>query len=222
MAVTLRSIIYPSLELAEAEKIAADLQVRYLTVDADVMTNQRFVNNPPDRCYWCKKDVFSQLVMLAKPHNLNYTIDGSIYDDINDYRPGSKAAAELGIRSPLKEAKLTKAEIRKLSKSLNLPTWDKPSLACLASRFPYGTKITKDALAVVDKAEEFLRDLGISNVRVRHHDKTARIEVPEPEIAKIVQKNFKDKIIKQFKELGYNYITIDLEGYRTGSLNEVL
>ncbi len=222
MAVTAKSIIYPSFEIEEAANIANDLGVNYLTINNDALSNPNFTSNPPDRCYWCKKDLFSQLVTLAKEHNLKYIIDGSNFDDINDFRPGSKAASELGVRSPLKEAKLNKAEIRDLSKSLNLPTWNKPSLACLASRFPYGMTITDNELSIVNNAEEFLRAQGIGNVRVRHHGRIARIEVPEEEIAKLAEKKLRNNIVSKFKEIGYSYVTIDMEGYRTGSMNEVL
>ncbi|MBU0478026.1 ATP-dependent sacrificial sulfur transferase LarE [bacterium] len=222
VAVTATSLTYPACEIKEAKTIAKRLRVKHLVIKTDEFLNQKFVENSADRCYWCKKELFSKLIALAKEYKLNYVLDGSNYDDTKDFRPGMKAAMELGVRSPLEEAGLTKDEIRSLSERLGLPTWSKPSFACLASRFPYGMKITKENLAKVDKAEAFLRKFGITQVRVRHHDQTARIEVCKNEISRLLKEEAMDKIITKFKELGYNYVTVDLEGYRTGSMNEIL
>ena len=159
---------------------------------------------------------------MADQRGFKHVADGSNFDDLNDYRPGMQAANELGVKSPLKEAKLTKADIRELSKRMNLPTWNKPSFACLASRFPYGSGITKEKLTTVDKAEQFLRGLGIRQLRVRHHGQIARIEVSKDDMAKFVKDKIREKIVKMFKELGYIYVTLDLGGYRMGSMNEPL
>jgi len=157
---------------------------------------------------------------IAREHNLNYVLEGSNYDDLTDYRPGMEAVHELGARSPLQEAHLTKNDIRSLSKQMNLPTWNKPSFACLASRIPYGKKITKKKLTMIEKAEEFLRNLGIEQLRVRHHGTIARIEVTPEDMPIFLQPDLREKIIDRFRKLGYTYITLDLQGYRTGSMNE--
>ncbi len=221
VAVTAASLTYPSNEMEEARKIAEGLSVKHLTIETDELSNPKFVSNPEDRCYWCKTELFSKLITLAKEHKLNYVLDGSNYDDTKDFRPGMKAAVELGVRSPLKEVGLSKEEIRNLSKKLGLSTWDKPSFACLASRFPFGLKITEENLTKVDKAERFLRDSGITQVRVRHHDKIARIEVLKEDIPKLLEEKLGDQVLSYFKKLGYSYVTVDLEGYRTGSMNPV-
>lgn len=217
IAVIARSIIYSSTEYDKAVSIAQDLNVRLLTIPIEVFSNPKFTENSNERCYWCKKDIFSRFISIAKEHDLNYVIDGSNCDDVSDFRPGMKAAQELGIRSPLMEAELNKSEIRKLSHSYNLPTWNKPSLACFASRFPYGTIITEQDVIRISKAEEFLHSLGIQQLRVRHHNDTARIEVTETDISVLIQENKRNKIVKRFKELGYTYITIDLPGRRCPS-----
>ncbi len=222
IAVTAISPIYPSFETNEAIEIAGNSGVKHITVVADVLAKKKIYSNPPDRCYWCKKEIFSHLVKLAGEYGIRYVIDGTNYDDRSDYRPGAKAVKELGIRSPLKEAGLTKLEIRQHSKKLGLQTWNKPSLACLASRIPYGSSITEGKLKMVDSAERFLRGLGFRNVRVRHHDDIARIEVPDDELDKLLESKVRSKINKHLKKLGYKYITADIEGYRTGSMNEVL
>jgi uncharacterized protein len=222
MAVTAASTVYPSEEIEQAKALAQNLKARHEIIETRELTNPQFVSNPKGRCYWCKKELFAELTSIAKENNLNYVVDGSNFDDLDDFRPGMEAARELGVRSPLQEARLTKAHIRSMSKRMGLPTWSKPSLACLASRIPYGTRITKDRLIRIDKAERFLKDLGFTHVRVRHHDTIARIEVPEVDIARLVSDKPRSQIVSYFKTLGYTYVTVDLEGYRTGSLNEVL
>ena len=220
LAVTASSFTYPACEIKEAKTIAKRLRVKHLVIKTDELFNQKFVENSANRCYWCKNDLFSKLIALAKKYKLNYVLDGSNYDDTKDFRPGMKAARELGIRSPLEEIGLGKDEIRCFSKKLGLSTWNKPSLACLASRFPYGMRITKENLFRVDKAETFLRKLGVTQIRVRHHGQIARIEVFKNEISGLLKEETMDKIVTKFKELGYTYVTVDLEGYRTGSMNE--
>jgi uncharacterized protein len=220
LAVTAASLTYPACEIEDAKITAKGLKVRHLVIKTDELSNKKFAENPVDRCYWCKRELFSKLIALAKEYKLKYVLDGSNYDDTKDFRPGMKAARELGVRSPLEEAEFGKDKIRSLSETLGLPTWNKPSLACLASRFPYGMKITKENLAKVDKAETFLRKFGVTQARVRHHDQIARIEIPKNEISKLLKEEAMDKIVTKFKKLGYTYVTVDLEGYRTGSMNE--
>ncbi len=222
LAVTARSPVYPSEEIEQARGLALNLKVRHEIIETHEMANPKFVNNPKERCYWCKEELFSTLTGIARKNDLKYVVDGTNFDDLDDFRPGMKAAGDLGIRSPLKEAMLTKEDIRSLSKRLGLPAWNKPSLACYGSRFPYGTKITEENVNKVDKGERYLRSLGITQVRVRHHDRIARIEVMEEDIPRLLEEKSRRRVISYFKELGYPYVTVDLEGYRTGSMNEVL
>ena len=222
LAVTASSAVYPSEEIERAKALAQKLRARHEIIETGELANPKFVSNPKDRCYWCKKELFAELTSIARENTLRYVVDGSNFDDLDDFRPGMKAARELGVRSPLQEAMLTKADIRSMSKRMGLPTWSKPSLACLASRLPYGTRITRDKLVRIDRAERFLKDLGFTHVRVRHHETIARIEVPEVDIARLLSDKSRTQIISYFKTLGYSYVTVDLEGYRTGSLNEVL
>jgi len=220
IAVTATSLTYPKHELVNAKKIAQNIQVKHRIVKTEEMKNKLFSKNTPNRCYYCKRELFIKIKKIATAHNINYVLDGSNADDAKDYRPGTKAIKELGVRSPLKEVGLTKKEIRDLSYKMNLETWDKPVLACLASRFPYGTKITKKRLRQIELAEKYLSNLGLHQIRVRHHDMIARIEVKKDDFNKILKQ--KEKIVNYFKKLGFAYITMDIEGYRTGSLNEVL
>jgi len=222
VAATAESLTFPSWEIDSAKKMAKELGIKHIIIKTEELKDPKFINNPPDRCYWCKKELFLKLSMLAKEHRLNYILDGSNYDDIRDFRPGMKAGEEFGVRSPLKEAGLTKGEIRRFSKRLGLPTWDKPSFACLASRFPYGMRITEENLAKVDMAEKFLIKVGITQVRVRHHNQIARIEIRKEDIPKLLEEKLRRQVLSRFKKLGYSYITVDLGGYRTGSMNEVL
>ncbi len=222
MAVTATSVIYPFFETDDAMRMAKELSVRHLIVPNDALSSPSFTENAPDRCYWCKKELFSGLTSLAKEHHLNYVMDGTNTDDVHDFRPGMRATKELQIRSPLQEAGLTKDEIRSLSRTLGLPTWDKPTYACYASRFPYGTRITEDTLFMVAQGENFLRNLGLNQLRVRHHDSIARIELMKSNIPDLLDDAIRQKTLSYFKELGYAYVALDLEGYRTGSMNEVL
>ena len=222
LAVTASSCVYPSEEIEQAKALAKTVKVRHKIIETQEMANPKFVNNPKDRCYWCKGELFTKLIGIAKDNNLRYVLDGANFDDLDDFRPGMKATEELGIRSPLKEAMLTKQDIRSLAKDMGLPVWSKPSLACFASRFPYGTRITEENLNMIDKAERFLRNSGITQVRVRHHDKIARIEVMEEDIPKFLEGALRKQVVSYFKKIGYSYVTVDMEGYRTGSMNEVL
>jgi len=220
LAVTAASSTYPQRELTEAKRIAKTIGIAHIVIKSEELNIKNFTENPPDRCYYCKKTLFKKLRQLAKDHHFSKVLDGSNADDMYDYRPGGKARKELGVLSPLKDAGLTKADIRVLSRALHLPTAEKPAAACLASRFPYGTKITKERLKQVESAEQFLRLLGVRQCRVRFHAEVARIEVPRDDFPVILASSH--RIIKQFKKLGFTYIALDLEGYRTGSLNEVL
>ena len=202
--------------------IALNMGIKQISIASDELSIPEFIDNPPDRCYYCKRSLFSKLIDIMKKEGLHYVADGSNLDDGKDFRPGSRASEELGIRSPLREAGLTKDDIRSLSKSLGLPTWDKPSMACLASRFPYWQKITPQALEMVSKAEEYLHSLGLKQLRVRHHDSLARIEVPLEDTRKICDEELSRKIVDRLKDIGYIYVTLDLQGYRSGSMNEPL
>jgi len=220
IAVTAASSTYPKTELEEAKRLARLIGVRHIIVNSEETEVENFKRNPPNRCYYCKKELFSRLKEIAKKEKINYVLDGTNYDDLTDFRPGMKALRELNIISPLKDAKLTKEDIRNLSKLMNLDTWDKPACACLASRFPYGIRITKERLDRVEKAENVIRNLGIRQLRVRYHNEIARIEVNKKDMQLLLEHS--DSIVKKFKELGFIYVTLDMEGYRTGSLNEVL
>lgn len=222
LAVIAGSKTYPEQERKAAIKLAKDMQVRYELIESKEMEDPDFISNSPQRCYYCKMDLFSRLKKIAERESIPYVLDGSNFEDKGDFRPGSKAARELGVRSPLQEAGFIKQEIRILSRELGLPTWEKPAMACLSSRFPYGTKIDIKGLEQIAQAEGTLRALGFTQLRVRHHGDTARIEVPEQEIKDLVEPGVRSKIVESFKAIGYTYITLDLKGYRTGSMNEIL
>lgn len=220
LAVTADSATYPKSELKAAKKLAENLKVRHLIIRTRELSNPRFVRNPANRCYFCKQELFRRLKAIARRHKLYSVCDGSNCDDLKDYRPGSLAKQELKIRSPLQEAGLTKKDIRYISRKLGLKTWDKPALACLASRLPYGDKITRDKLRRIAKGEDILRQAGFRQVRLRSHDGIARIEVLKKDIPRLMRCHL--QISRKIKKLGYNYVTLDLLGYRTGSMNELL
>lgn len=220
IAVTAKSETYPKSELKEAIRLAKKIGVKHVIIDSEETDIKGFKDNTIDRCYYCKKELFSKLKDIAKKNRIKYVLDASNYDDINDFRPGMEAAEELKIKSPLKESRLTKDDIRLLSKNIGLDTWNKPSFACLASRFPYGNKITKEKLRIIEKAESYLRKLGVNQLRVRHHNKIARIEVGKKDFSLFLKNS--DKINNQLKKFGFDYVTLDLKGYRTGSMNEVI
>jgi uncharacterized protein len=222
MAVTARSETYPSREYEQAREVARALGVKHITIDTSELSVEGFSSNPPDRCYFCKAELFQKLLDVARENGLRLVADGASLDDASDHRPGMRAAAELGILSPLKEAGFTKEDIREISRSLGLSTWNKPSFACLASRFPYGEEITPEKLKMVEEAEDFIRGLGFRQVRVRHHGSMARIEVPEEDIDRFLDKPVREKVASKLKEIGYVHVSLDLRGYRSGSLNEVL
>jgi uncharacterized protein len=222
LAVTARSETYPAIELEEAQKMARSLGVEHRVIETEELAVPGFSHNPPDRCYWCKKELFQKLWDLAREAGYKNVVDGANYEDQGDFRPGLKAGQELGVVSPLKEAGFTKADVRNLSRRLGLATWDKPSYACLASRFPYGDEITKEKLKKVAQAEGFLREAGLRQFRVRAHGDVARIEVPPDHLGAFLEDPLRERLIASFKKLGFVYITLDLEGYRSGSMNEPL
>jgi pyridinium-3,5-biscarboxylic acid mononucleotide sulfurtransferase len=222
LAVIAVSETYPEHEKEEALKLCRELGARNIIIETKELEDERFRRNPQERCYYCKHELFSKLKKIADEDQLAFVADGSNNDDLSDYRPGTKAKKELGVRSPLQEAGFTKEEIRSASKELGLPTWDKPSYACLASRIPYGTEIAPEILNKINAAERFLRDLGYKQFRVRHHGNLARIEIEQKDMPSFLRGNLMDKINKKFEEFGYIYVTLDLKGYRTGSMNEAL
>lgn len=222
LAVTGRSVTLATSELEESRVLAERIGIRHLIVDTDEIADESFGNNPPNRCYFCKNELYTVLSRVAAEEGMSVIVDGSNADDVGDHRPGMQAARELGVRSPLMEADMTKEDIRTLSQSFDLPTWDKPAQACLSSRFPYGDRITPEKIAQVEKAESGLRELGFRQLRVRHHGDVARIEVPKADIARLVDGETAQQVIARMKEAGFTYVTIDLEGFRSGSMNEVL
>ena len=223
IAVIGRSKTLPESEYFAAKKIANEIGANILEIFTEETDDLKFKSNPIDRCYYCKNELFGKLEEIAIEKNINWICDGSIVDDSFDFRPGTKARKEKNIISPLLEIGFTKSDVRELAEFLKLSNFDKPSSPCLSSRFPYGTEITDEKLLRIEIAEDFMKELGFKIVRVRFHDeKTARIEVMQNEIAKLYQDNLISKIIIKFKEIGFTYITVDLEGFRSGSMNEVL
>jgi uncharacterized protein len=223
LAVTAKSDTTPRRELQDAVRYAEEIGVEHLVIESDELSLSAFVKNPPEKCYICKKWRFGTLKTLAQQKGFTYLLDGSNLDDSQDYRPGMQALLELGVRSPLLEAGFAKSEVRELSKKLGLSTWNKPAYACLATRIPYGSPLTKEKLRQVDAGEDFLRDLGLSRqVRVRHYGDTARIEVLATDLDKFLQAEVRSRMVSYFKELGFCFVTLDLEGYRMGSLNQAL
>jgi len=223
LAVTATSETYPPSELKDARRLAKKIGVRHIIIRTGEFGDPRFKNNTPKRCYYCKKELFKEIAKVAAREGFRHIADAANYDDRKDYRPGSRAAKEKGIASPLKEARLTKDDIRRYSKKLGLPTWDKPSYACLASRIPYYDTITRRKLKMIEEAEDILRrGLGFNQVRVRCHGDIARIEVDPREIGKFFKGAAASGAAKRLKGLGFKYVTVDLQGYRTGSMNETL
>lgn len=223
LALTADSVLTPRAELAEARAVAAQLGARHRVLPSDDLANEAIVANPPDRCYHCKFTRFGALLDIARAEGLAYLVHGENADDARDYRPGSRAAEELGVRAPLREAGLTKAEVRALSRARGLPNWNSPPNACLASRFPYGTPLTKEGLARVEAAEDILRRAwGLQQLRVRDHYPVARLEVPPEEITRLAQPDARALVSEHLRALGYHYIALDLDGYRMGSLNDEL
>ncbi|TKJ39840.1 TIGR00268 family protein [candidate division LCP-89 bacterium B3_LCP] len=211
---------YPQREHQRASRMGQELGIRIFTIETDEMDCEDFTSNPTDRCYYCKTTLFDKLIQRAQAEGINHVADGSNLDDLGDHRPGMKALSELGVISPLRQCGMTKADIRERSRELGLETWDLPSFACLASRFPYGTEITPEALRKVETAENAFFERGFRLVRVRHYGDMARIELAPDELPRLFEDNIKEDLVHILKDAGYNYITVDLEGYRTGSMNE--
>ncbi len=222
LAVTASSLCFPQRELREAIAFAKQNNIEQIFVASNELEVEGFAENPPNRCYICKKELFSKIIAAAEARGFNIVAEGSNADDEADYRPGLLALAELNVKSPLREAGLAKAEIRELSRMLGLGTWNKHSFACLATRVPYGERITAEKLEMIDKAEQFLIDLGFYQVRVRCHGSLARIETDERGMNAMFEKVLRDKIYSRFREIGFTYVSLDLRGYRTGSMNETL
>jgi uncharacterized protein len=239
IAATARSASYPAQELEDASAVARQIGIRHMVIDTHETEQEAYLSNPTNRCYHCKVELWSTLEPVAHELGIAVLADGFNVDDEGDIRPGAKAGREAGARSPLREAGLTKLEVRQLSRQLGLPTWDKPPMACLSSRVPYGERISLDKLQRIDRAEQMLRELGFRQVRVRHHDgqvgpgsiggrrdettgTVARIELPPEDIGRFFAEGLAEPVSKRLKDLGFQYVTVDLEGYRSGSLNEVL
>ena len=222
LLVTADSETYPASELEETRRLAALLEMRHEVVQTHELDNPAYALNSPNRCYHCKEELFNRLEPIARRAGAAQLVYGAIMDDLGDHRPGMEAAKVRGVRAPLIEAELWKEEIRSLSRSLGLPTWDKPSFACLSSRFQYGDKITAEKLRQIDAAEAFVRSLGFRQFRVRHHDRLARLELSRDEMARLWEDGRHDAVVKRLRELGYQYVTLDLQGFRSGSANEAL
>jgi uncharacterized protein len=222
LLVTADSETYPAAELEETRRLAKLLGMRHEVIRTRELDNPEYAKNPPNRCYFCKEELFAKLEPIAREAGAAQLVYGANMDDLGDHRPGMTAAKEKGVRAPMIEVELWKAEIRALSRELGLPTWDKPSFACLSSRFQYGEAITAEKLRQVDAAEAFVRSLGFRQFRVRHHDRLARLELAPDEMALLWENGRHEAIVKRFRELGYGYVTLDLHGFRSGSANEVL
>lgn len=222
IAITVSSSSFPKRELTEAKAFCEQEGIRHVICESDELAIEGFAQNPPDRCYLCKREIFQRIKKLAADNGIAYVAEGSNMDDNGDYRPGHRAIAELEIKSPLRKAELTKKEIRELSRELGLPTWDKPSFACLASRFMYGETITREKLGMVEKAEQLLLDYGFHQVRVRIHDNLARIEVLPEQFDRLMEEKVRTDVVAKLKEYGFLYVTMDLSGYRMGSMNDGL
>jgi len=222
LLVTADSETYPVSELEEARRLANHLGMRHLVVETRELDNPEYAANSPNRCFFCKEELFTRLAPVAQREGAAHLIYGANMDDLGDHRPGMEAARRMGVRAPLIDAELWKAEIREFSREFGLPTWDKPSFACLSSRFQYGDPITAEKLRQIDAAEAFVRSLGFKQFRVRHHDRLARLEIAREEMGRLWEDGIQDSIVARFRELGYLYVTVDLQGFRSGSANDAL
>lgn len=222
VAATIRSAVHFQREFEQARGITRLIGIRHITINADLLAIEAFAANPPDRCYHCKRHVFETLLRRAADMGIPHVVDGANADDSSGFRPGARAARELGVRSPIAEAGLTKADVRGLSRSLGLPTWDRPSQSCLATRVPYGERLTEQKLHRIALAEGFLRHMGFAELRVRSHGDIARIEVPLQQVSTLASPETRRLVAARLRELGYAYVTIDIEGLRSGSMDEPL
>jgi len=222
LLVTADSETYPASELEEARRLARHLGMRHLVIETRELDNPEYARNAPNRCFFCKEELFTKLEPLAAREGMAHLVYGANMDDLGDHRPGMEAAKRMGVRAPLIEAEFWKTEIRELSREFDLPTWDKPSFACLSSRFQYGDGITAEKLRQVDAAEAFVRSLGFKQFRVRHHDRLARLEIAREEMGRLWEDGIQDSIVARFRELGYLYVAVDLQGFRSGSANDAL
>ena len=222
IAVTGVDASVPEREVNEAKAFCIDRGIRHILCTVDPLREEGYRNNSPDRCYFCKHGIFTEVKKIADEYGIEYMAEGSNMDDIGDYRPGLKAAAELSVKSPLREAGLYKKDIRLISKAMGLSTWSKPAYACLASRFVYGEEITEEKLHMIDRAEQFLIERGFFEERVRMHGNIARIEVPSADIPRLASDEVREAVYDEFKKLGFLFVTLDLKGYRTGSMNATL
>ncbi|KRT73522.1 MAG: PP-loop domain-containing protein, uncharacterized protein [Candidatus Rokubacteria bacterium CSP1-6] len=222
LLVTADSETYPASELEESRRLARHLGMRHLVIETRELDNPEYARNAPNRCFFCKEELFTKLGPLAAREGMAHLVYGANMDDLGDHRPGMEAAKRMGVRAPLIEAEFWKTEIRELSREFDLPTWDKPSFACLSSRFQYGDGITAEKLRQVDAAEAFVRSLGFKQFRVRHHDRLARLEIAREEMGRLWEDGIQDSIVARFRELGYLYVAVDLQGFRSGSANDAL
>ncbi len=221
-AVTVLSEVMTENDIKDAELVCSELGIKRYVIREDVLKISGFKENPMDRCYICKREMFGKVVKLALEEGYNYVVEGSNFDDLNDYRPGMKAIGELGIKSPLRDCGMTKAEIRLMLEDLGIRSWNKPSCACLASRFTYGEEITSEKLQMISRAEKLLEELGFVQKRVRIQGRTARIEVCVRDFPRIMKNNVRERLESELKRMGFSYVTLDLSGYRSGSMNEIL
>lgn len=222
IAVTGADASVPERELNEAVAFCKERGIRHIVCNVDPLKEEGYRNNSPDRCYFCKHGIFTEVRKIALENGIEYMAEGSNVDDIGDYRPGLRAAAELSVKSPLREAGLTKSEIRIISKVMGLPTWSKPAYACLASRFVYGEEITEEKLHMIDRAEQFLIEHGFFEERVRMHGNIARIEVPPEDIPRLAADEIREAVYDKFREIGFLFVTLDMKGYKSGSMNATL
>jgi len=222
LAVTGDSASYPTFQRDLTDRLTRQFRLRHEVIPTAEFEDENYTSNPPNRCYYCKTELYTRLANLARERGFAFVCDGTNADDVGDYRPGRQAAKELGVRSPLLECGMSKADIRELSRRAGLPTWDEPASACLSSRIPYGHVVTIEKLSMVDKAEDALKEMGFRQVRVRHHGEVARIEIAEDELPRALDAEMARRMSAALKAVGFKYVSLDLEGYRTGSLNESL
>lgn len=222
IAVTGVDASVPERELTEAKEFCEKYGIHQITCSWDPMQEESYRKNSPDRCYFCKKGIFSEIKRVAKEYGIEYVAEGSNMDDLGDYRPGLRAVEELSVKSPLREVGLYKSDIRNISKAMGLPTWSKPAYACLASRFVYGEEITEEKLHMIDQAEQFLIEHGFYEERVRIHGNIARIEVPAKDIPRLAEDDMREVVYKKFKDIGFLFVTLDMHGYKLGSMNATI